>query len=146
MRLFIARNIGTNTWVTEPITPYINMETGETETTTQRYDAKRPDCVLVGECHTTLVTWRNQERWIVVTFDDVAPAGTYDVGDPSDPVFLASQPSTPERLALETELGLATGDLDGWSWQQIIDDALAHTAIYRAVFTNGSETFLRGGG
>ena len=136
MRLFIARNIGTNTDITVPIEPYVNMETGETETEVTKYDPKRPDCELVGECKTTMVNWHNAERWVVVTSDNVAPAGTYDVGDPSDPVFMASEPSTPERITLETELGLANGALSGWTWQMIFDDALSHTDAWRALFVN----------
>ena len=145
MRLFVARNIGTNTWITEPIDPPYTGAEGELVTERSYYDAKQPDCALVGECKTTMVNWHNAERWVVVTSDNVAPAGVYDVGDPSDPVFMASEPSNPEKRALEQELGLSNGALNGWTWQMIFDDALSHTTAWHALFNDGSDVWLKGG-
>lgn len=146
MRAFIARNIGTNTWVTEPIDPYVSIDTGETIDTRTFYDAKRPDCVLVGECKTTLVSWKNAERWVCVTSANVAPAGTYDVGDPSAPAFMDSLPSNPERNAIASFLGVASQELSGVTWRQLMADALAHTAAWRALFSDGQSVDLIGGG
>ena len=145
MRAFVARSVGTNTWITVSTDPYVNVETGTTETTAMVYDAKRPDCVLVGECKMTLVNWRNGERWIVVTDQNVAPANTYDIGDPSSQAFLDTRITNPQRNAVATFLGVPNATFNNYTWRMIFAEALAHTAAWRALFSDGQTVELLGG-
>lgn len=140
MRIFVARSIGTDTWVLDDITPYVSLE-GDTISTTWRWDGKRPDCVLVGECQTALVAWHNADRWVVVTDQNVAPDGTFDVGDPTDDVFLDSTLSRPESNAVEAAVEAPRNTYRDATWRAVLDDAL-QVPRWRALFTDGTSVTL----
>lgn len=79
---------GTNTFVEYPVTPYTNIETGQTVTTAERWDARRPDAAIDGSWAGFALqgaTGLANVIWFVICWDmDTAPAGATvrDLGDP----------------------------------------------------------------
>ena len=70
---------------------------------------------------------RPQDRHIVMARDMTsAPAGAYDVGDPYDAVWMASEPPPPTRRAIADALGVGRRDVDGMTVHQVLSEWLAH--------------------
>ncbi len=112
MRMFITGSTGTG-GVLGPIAldpPYpTDPDTGLPSTFAYRPDPIRPDVAIAGPYTCAPLNGRgNRLHFLVIARDLVAaPAGTYDLGDPTSPADMARVISKPEERTLETTFDAA---------------------------------------
>lgn len=114
MRAYACGEIGTDTWITVPLSePYpVDPDTLLEQTTVEEFDGLRPE--FGPEAGFSIpVEGRNptQPLWLVIDRDaTAAPGGTFDLGDPSDPDWQTTALTNPEKNYLTSTF--PEGDMD----------------------------------
>ena len=113
MRAYVCGETGTDTWLTVPLDPPVfNPDTGVDQTTVYVWDGLRPEYPPTAGC-SIKVAGRNptQELWLVIDWEATsAPAGTFDLGDPSSPTWQSTSLTNPEKNYLTQTF--PEGDMD----------------------------------
>ena len=120
MRAYACGEIGTNTYITVPLDPpveipeedWVDPEVPEFQTEVVVYDAKRPDAEPSDWAGFPVVNRNpNNPQWFVFDFDATgAVAGTFDLGDPEAPGWEDTQLTNPEKNFLQQQY--PEGDMD----------------------------------
>jgi len=143
MRAWACGEVGTDTLVTVPVDPYINIETGETVDTVDVWDWRRPEHDTTTAGVKFPIEGRNptQPLWFVVDHTaTVAPAGAFDLGDPSDPAWQSTALTNPEKNYLSRTF---PDDADMAAAQTRGDVLLVFTPRFRA--TTGRDVLAEWG-
>ncbi len=101
MRAWATGEVGTDTLLTVPLDPPypVDPETLIEQTTVDVWDWKRPEHDTSSGCKFPVESRNPQNpQWVVIDFDaTAAPAGTFDLGDPSDPDWQTTALTAPEK-------------------------------------------------